>query len=145
MKEAVFYLTVRDLPQFVYRFCRKMYQEQRRVWLVFDDETAMQQMDTQLWSQEDIGFLPHEIIHHTENTTEYTPIVLTLADSGFRLPENAVVINFTDDTLLLQTETVRIIEISADHEAAKQEARRRFAAYRTRGFALTHYDMQGKA
>lgn len=141
--EAVFYLSVADIPRFIYRFCCKMQQEKRQVWLAFDDEAQMRQTDTQLWAQEETGFLPHEIA--ASDSLDAVSVILTDRLHEYQLPESAVVVNFTAEPLADMPVRARIVEISADYDAAKHEARRRFAAYRARGFSLKHHDMQGKS
>ncbi|MDO4640528.1 MAG: DNA polymerase III subunit chi [Neisseria sp.] len=145
MSQATFYTHVADCAGFICRLSARAVSKGERVLVWADDEAQMARIDADLWANPPEGFLPHEIWQEGSTYPEDVPLVLAFGIDLPAVSDNTVVLNVSEsfwcDAPVPPKRVLEIVGGTPDDLAA---ARERFRAYRQKGFAIDHHNMQGK-
>ena len=135
MTRIDFYTNVSDRIQFACRLARKARAAKCRI-VMLAAPADIDALDLALWSVADDTFLPH--VRATDSLTAQTPIILT-DNADDELPHHEVLINLTDTTPVHFARFERLLEVVPGQELEKNAGRERYAYYKERGYALSHF------
>ncbi len=118
----------------------------QRVLVIGQDEAELATFDALLWTFGNRAFVPHEMLGADPAGSE-APVQLS-ADGT--LPAAAsgafdVVVNLRGDAVPDGTGAGRVIEIIDGDDARRQQGRERFRAYRERGLAPSHHNLDSES
>lgn len=146
MPQATFYTHVADAAAFVCRLSARAVAGGGRVLVWAEYETEIERIDADLWRIPPEGFLPHEIWRPGGAYPAETDLVLACGAELPELPEGTTVLNVSEqfwcDAPAVPGRVLEIVGTGLEELAA---ARDRFRAYREKGFAVEHHNMQDKA
>jgi DNA polymerase-3 subunit chi len=110
-----------------------------KVVMILGNDTAMKQMDDALWTADPAGFLPHG--GPRDGHAAEQPIYLTLADEN---PNGATILCILDGSLPASVPTyTKVLDVfDGNNDADVAAARKRWAHYKTQGFALQYVKQQ---
>lgn len=121
---------------FACRLAEKAYRLNNTVHIRAADRRAAEQLDDLLWTFRDGSFVPHEISSNAEDKGESPVFIAYEADSQNNCD---LLINLTDEVPQNIESFARVAEIVTSDDNARQQSRKRFAAYRDQGHSLeTH-------
>ncbi len=136
MTRIDFYHGAADKVAAACRLLNELYLGGRRVMVYAPDDALLARLDTLLWSQPALGFVPHCRLGSPLATE--TPIVI-----GTQLeqtPHYEVLINLDGELPPSFSRFEQLIEIVGNDNADRTPARARFKFYRDRGYALQAHD-----
>lgn len=116
-----------------------------RLFVYCDDPARMNEIDSALWSVDDISFVPHEKL--LDEGSESLPVSL-VNQAGWPLVANRVLpedwlVNLDDDCPPEPTLFNRILEIVSRDDTDKQQARQRWRQYQALGADLHAHQLGG--
>jgi len=126
--------TTRSPELLACQLAEKAYQRQQPTCLLARDRAQAEQLDQLLWTFREDSFLPHAIA--TEQTS--APITIATADQA---PSSDIVINLSERIPEELTNTRRVIEIVANDETAKAQARQRYRHYQQQGNTVNTHNI----
>ncbi len=101
----------------------------------------MSQLDQQLWSFSALDFVPHgRADHFTPAQSALTPILL--CDSAEQGVGRPILVNLTHTVPGSVERFERVIEVVAQDEPDKQNARHRWKQYTELGYEIVRHDLQ---
>lgn len=124
------------------RLLRKARAQDLRIAVVGAPAT-LKQLDTQLWRFSATDFLPHCANEDTPEVQAASPIFLgpeALTQDGFH-----VLVNLGDEVPAGFERFERLIEIVANDDHGRSEARLRWKHYKAQGFDLLQHDLSRKS
>lgn len=139
MTKVDFYTQVSDPALFACRLSQTVFAHGERLLVWLQDEATLAGFSTRLWSFDDAAFVPH--CRQDAPEAAQTPIWLA-ARLGDEHPP--VLLNLTREQPDAPEGFARILEIVGTDEASLANARERFKAYRSMGFAIDHHDMSNR-
>ena len=138
MVRLEFHTDVGDPLGYSCRLLRKAYRRGLKVVVCAEPE-RLNRLDTQLWTFEQLEFVPHARVRGGERPdaalAARTPI--WLVDASAAWPPADVVVNLGPQPIGEPTRFERIIEIVGDDEADRQAGRARWRHYTTLGLSPT--------
>ena len=110
---------------FICKLLQKAYQNKSKIFVYSDNAQLLQQLDDLLWTFADISFIPHAKLGN--EAAKHAPILLTQ-----QLPTQpqSIIINLSQTVPEPIAQFARIIEIVAEIEPLKSQARQRFKFYK---------------
>lgn len=110
-----------------------------RVVMIMDSDAALKTMSDALWTNDPAGFLPHGSLR--DGHAEAQPIFLSLTDSN---PNNADICCVLDGSMPQSPERfTKLLDVfDGNDEAATAGARKRWAEYKAKGYALQYIKQQ---
>jgi DNA polymerase-3 subunit chi len=139
MTRIDFHSNIADRIDYVCRLTRKARAADCRIVLLAQDKAQRDLLDDALWRFSELDFLPH--VHAEDPLAARTPIVLSDSDTT-PLPHHEVLINLSGTTPAHFARFERMVEIISNDETEKIAGRERYAFYKQRGYALTHFDAE---
>jgi DNA polymerase III subunit chi len=136
--EVAFHTGIADKLGYTCRMLRKAYRQGVRV-VVRGDAAELGRLDAQLWTFEQLEFVPHARLRPGEpmnDTLARTPI--WLVDEGAVAPHFAVLVNLGPRPVDRIDGYERVIEIVGEEAADRQAGRQRWRLYERQGQAVTH-------
>lgn len=145
MPKATFYTHVAEPAAFSCRLAARAMRESRvLVWS--DNDETVARIDRDLWQFDAESFVPHEIWQPDRPMPSEAPVLLACGFEMPDLPHGFAVLNLSPDFWSsAPSPPVRVFEIVGTSLEELAEARERFKAYRSSGFEIEHFDMNGKA
>ena len=129
-----FHTDIADPLGYSCRLLRKAYRRGLKV-VVCGEPEILSRLDTQLWTFEQLEFVPHARLRGGERADamllQRTPI--WLADAGASWPHADVVVNLGQQPIAEPARFDRIIEIVGDGQADQQAGRARWRHYAALG------------
>jgi DNA polymerase-3 subunit chi len=124
------------------RLLRKARSQGFRVGVVGEPST-LQRLNQALWSFSETEFLAH-------CTAEDPPLVqeasaLSLGEQAMHRPDLTVLVNLGDQVPEAYERFERLIEVVANDEHGRSEARNRWKYYKAQGFDLVQHDLSKKS
>ena len=118
---------------------QKAWKQGNNIFVNTRSESEAVAFDDLLWTFKDISFLPHCLA--ANNNTENSPIVIGEDNqTNSQIPDHTtVMLNLTDQIPRDTNKLKRILEIVADSENERQQARKRYAEYRDQGHELNNH------
>ena len=143
MTEVAFHFNVPDKLGYACRLVRKASASGAKV-VVTGEAGLLEALDTQLWTFSEADFIPHCLAAAAPpQVLAASPVVL--ADSPRGTPHHEVLVNLGEGGVPEGFERFeRLIELVADEEADRQQARVRWKHYKDRGYELKRHDVAGK-
>lgn len=127
-----------DRQHFVCRLLERIYNEGQRGYAYLPDSSALADLDEALWTFRPGSFVPHELAP----SDEAAPILL---GDGQDLPgDRQVLLNLDYPSLIppdFFSSFERCLEFVSGDDAERAAARKRYAFYRDRGYALDTFDL----
>ena len=122
--------------QYVCRLTEKAYTQGCHIHIHTADDSMTEQLDELLWTFRERSFIPHQASCAGDELC-----AVTLNHS--KLPEKReVLINLATEVPSFYAHFERIIEVIANDETVKQQARARFRYYTERGEKPTHLELK---
>ena len=127
---------------FVCALIQKVWKQGNNIFIKTDSESAATALDDLLWTFKDISFLPHCFM--TEDNADTAPIVIGHANQvdGLIPDHTRVMVNLADQIPAELNKVERILEIVAGNEEERQQARQRYADYRSQGHVLNKHTIE---
>lgn len=117
---------------FVCTLIQKVWQQGNNIFINTASEADATVMDDLLWTFKDLSFLPHCLA--ADDNAENSPIVIA---HEYPIPNHAaVLLNLADKMPHHISKVKKILEIVAGSEDERQQARKRYTAYRKQGHTL---------
>ncbi len=140
MTKVNFYSNVSDRQRFMLRLLKKALADQQPVLIFAEDETAARQLDTWLWSFDEISFVPHCLAN--DPLVADTPVQITWP--GGAVPHQSILLNLAAAPAPIAGRFEKLLEIVSTDADDRAAGRERFRYYRERGYPLENFDMTGK-
>jgi len=105
------------------------------------DAEMANRLDRLLWTQPQLGFLPH--CRADSPLAAETPVLLT--DTLGEPPQDACLLNLANELPASFSRFEHLVEIVSVDDADRLPARERFKFYRDRGYAIENRDISGAA
>ena len=127
---------------FVCALIQKVWKQGNNIFINTASESAATALDDLLWTFKDINFLPHCFV--TEDNADTAPIVIGHANQvDSQIPDHTpVMVNLADQIPAELNNVERILEIVAGNEEERQQARQRYADYRSQGHVLNKHTIE---
>ena len=143
IQKAAFYILNNDpSPKgrilYACRIIAKAYNNNHQIYVHTNSLDEAQNFDTQLWTFNDISFIPHEI--YTPNSNLDIPILIGYGDN-FPARTNNILVNFTHEIAPFYRQFGHIIEIIPNEENLKATARQRFQIYQKDGYTTEVFNV----
>jgi len=123
--------------RFACTIANKAWQQGNTVYIQTSSREIAGTMDDLLWTFNDISFIPHAMTDSGENPGER--VVIGWQD---RPPGNyEVLINLAPEISSMAERFARIVEIVSGDDRLRDQARKRYKAYRERGFELQNHTL----
>lgn len=143
MPRVDFYVLPETSPaeRFACTIANKAWQQGHTVYIATLSREAAEVMDDLLWTFQDISFLPHALAQ-----TDVPPAEPVVIGWNGRLPgEYEVLINLTADIPDGVENFARIVEIVAGSHERRELARKRYRAYRARGYEMHDHTLEAES
>lgn len=127
--------------QFICRLVARVFGAGEGLWVRVSDDEAAETFNTQLWTWDDLSFIPHA--RPNDPGAEETPVLIHPTLPHERWP--AVVLNLADDAVtdLPNTPSLRVLEVVCADE--REVGRLRYAHYKQQGHALSVHNLDAAA
>ena len=138
MTKVDFYiLNTGSQEQLACKLVEKAYSLGHRIYIHTANEAQAKHMDELLWTYSPGSFLPHQRYRPGEQAD--SPIVVGSAEA----PEtdSEVLVNLAPAVPLFFSRFLRVAELVAPNDQAKQQGRERFRFYRDRGYPLDSHTL----
>lgn len=139
MPEVAFHTGIGDKTGYACRLLRKAWRQRQRV-AVFGDAAALARLDTALWLFEPQEFVPHARLAAgcvPSAAMARTPI--WLLEPGAQPPYRDVLVNLGPDLPDEADQFARVLELVDDSDDDRLAGRRRWQAYKSRGWTVVHH------
>jgi DNA polymerase-3 subunit chi len=140
MTQVDFYFNAADKYHLAANLSSKALAQAARMFVFTPDDAATQQMESVLWSFQQVSFIPHCRSSHA--LAAETPVIVD--HQAEPLVHDDVLLNLCAEHPPFFSRFRRLIEIVGNDETDKAAARERFKFYRDRGYAINRHDMVGK-
>lgn len=141
MTSIGFYFNVADKPLLVNQLVQKALRQHRQATLFTVDETAAATLSDQLWQFEPTAFNANVLANQA--LAQVTPVLIEW--QAQRVQQDDLLINLQPMQLTMFSRFKHLFELVGLDETDKQEARKRFAFYRDRGYDIKSVDMLKKS
>jgi DNA polymerase-3 subunit chi len=136
-----FHFNAPDKVGYAFRLLRKAWAKGAKV-AVTAEPAFLRDLDTTLWTQEALDFLPHCLSTAAANIVEATPIVL--CESARSSPHHDVLVNLGAAVPEGFERFERLIEVVSMDEDDRAGARGRWQHYKSRGYDIKRVDLELK-
>ncbi|MAZ39722.1 MAG: DNA polymerase III subunit chi [Legionellales bacterium] len=123
--------------EFVCRLLEKAYKQRHQIFVLCKDQTQTHALDELLWTFKDISFLPHNILGEGPEP----PPPIQLGDTVIPNKHRDILITLKHYQLEQPNKYRRIIEVIANNEADKENARINYRRYREINCQLHSHDL----
>jgi len=123
---------------FACRITEKAYKMQHNIVIQAENNKDIESLDGLLWNFRDDSFVPHKTTN-TETNNALQSIVVP--DKKKETNKEDILINLSGLISDNHRKYQRIIEIVANEDKDKENARKRFAAYRKLGYKIKSHDI----
>lgn len=137
MTSIGFYFNVVDKPALVKQLVQKALLQHRQVTLLTIDEAAANHISDALWLSIPTTFNANVLAHHP--LASMTPVLVEW--QAQRVQQDDLLINLQPTQLTMFSRFRQLAELVGLEDSDKAEARKRFAFYRDRGYAIKSVDM----
>ncbi len=137
MTHIDFYYNAASKSGVAMQLAAKAYRAGRHTLLYTADERLAAELDSALWTAQQLSFIPHVRCGHA--LAARTPVLIGTAPDEMASAD--VLINLADAMPPFFGRFERLIEIVTADEGDRQQARGRFRQYRERGYALQTHDL----
>jgi DNA polymerase-3 subunit chi len=142
MTEVAFHFNVPDKLAYACRLLRKATGAGSKV-VVTGEAQLLRALDTQLWTFSALEFIPHCHASADAQVLSASPVVL--ADAPPRgTPHQEVLVNLGGGVPEGFERFERLIELVAQDDADRQQARARWKHYADRGYAIQRHDLAAR-
>jgi len=124
--------------RFACMMTHKVWSEGQLLFINTATREMAEAFDNLLWTYHDISFVPHEIMDAVKSGE--SPVIIGW--QGKTPEQSEVILNLAPDIPTNAERFARIIEIVADDQILKQQARNRYREYRERGFDLHNHNIE---
>lgn len=140
MTQVDFYILLDNSTQerFACTIANKAWLDGKRVYIQTASKEAADVMDDLLWTFRDTSFLPHAMAGTVTPPSE--TVIVGWADQ--RPADNEIFINLTQDIPATAEGYDRIVEIVTGDLLQRENSRKRYRAYRERGYELHNYTIK---
>jgi len=128
--------TIKERNLYLCAVVDKAYREGKKVFIVADANAATE-IDQQLWTFRDIGFVPHAPVRDVKLAAK-APILIGSMDE-LQGREVDVAINLTDHALSMLGCAATLVEIVCDTEESKELSRKKVREYRAQGVKINYF------
>ena len=135
MTRIDFYQIGGDETLFTCRLIDKVYRRGHRIYVHTGDEAIARKLDEQLWVFRQDALIPH-CLH-----TEPLDVPVKIGFNHEPLEHQDVLINLTDSIPDFFSRFDRVAEVVPVNENTRQSARRNYAYYKDRGYALKYHQV----
>lgn len=140
MTRVDFYSNTRDKLDVVRKLVVKARQSGQCVLIHVSDPRLAEELDTYLWTQPPLSFLPHVRAGHSQ--ARRTPVIIGDTPDDIASPD--LLINLNTETPGYFGRFERLLEVVGTDPEELRAGRRRYRYYQERGYELKHNDMTGK-
>lgn len=138
MTKIDFFSNAPNRLDYVVRLLHKVRTAQQTA-VVYGEAPTLNALSEALWQSK--GFVAHDL----ETVDEACSASITLLSSALdTFPHHEVLINLSDETPVFFASFNRLIEVVPNDDKPKQAARDRWGFYKSRGYQLTHHDINAK-
>ena len=139
MTEVAFHFNVADKLTYACRLLRKATASGSKV-VVTGEASLLRTLDTELWTFSALEFIPHcHAASAPAQVLAASPVVL--ADSPRGTPHQEVLVNLGGAVPEGFESFERLIELVAQEDGDRQQARARWKHYADRGYAIQRHDL----
>lgn len=142
MTQIEFHFNSAERLRYTCRLLRKATGQSLRVGVV-GSEATLRQLDAALWAFSDVDFLPHCSAEDAPDLQQASPI--RLHPEPLQLSGLDVLVNLGDEVPAGFESFPRLVEIVANDEHGRMEARQRWRHYKALGYALKQHDLSESA
>lgn len=130
--------TLKERNFYLCNLLERFYHEGKKAFVVANLDMA-REIDQQLWTFRDVGFVPHALVSDTKLADKASILIGTLGD--LVNTEIEFIANLTDQALTSLTFSANLIELVCDLEEAKEISRKKVRAYRAAGMAIDYFKL----
>lgn len=137
MTRVEFYHNARDKADVARKLAAKAFAAGQCALLYTRDERLAAELDSDLWTRQQLSFLPHVRCGHPR--AAQTPVLI--GDDPAPMASPDLLINLAAEAPSCFSRFERVIEVVTEDEADRQAARDRYRFYRERGYELKVVDL----
>ncbi|TCJ19538.1 DNA polymerase III subunit chi [Parasulfuritortus cantonensis] len=137
MTRVDFYFNAHDRIEVARRLAAKVLQSGQRALLYVSDPALAAELDSGLWTQDKLSFLPHVRCGHP--LAAETPLLIGTDPAA--LASHDVLINLDNACPTCFSRFERLLEVVSTDPADRDPARERYRFYRDRGYAIENHDL----
>jgi DNA polymerase-3 subunit chi len=132
-----FYFNAADPLQVACRLAGKALAQKKRLLIYTPQSETVQRIDRMLWTWPAVAFVPHCPTH--DPLAPDTPVLIGAETDT--APPCEVLLNLSAECPPRFERFDRLLEVVGTGEEEKQQARRRYAFYRDRGYKIASHDL----
>jgi DNA polymerase-3 subunit chi len=140
MTRIDFYFNADDKADVARKLAAKAYQAGQCALLFSADPAEAERLDSLLWTQPQLAFVPHVRCRHP--LAKQTPILI--GDDPEPLASPDLLVNLGVERPPCFSRFERLIEVVSRDPADRQAARERFRFYKERGYAIETRDLDAR-
>lgn len=137
MTRVDFHFNAPDKLLYGCRLVRKIYRSGGKVLVWCEDPTVLAKFDQLLWTFSEQEFIPH--VGAGDALAPETPVLLTA--EAVESAHHEVVVNLGLHTPPMFSRFDRLIEVVANQDTDREQARERWRFYKDRGYPLQAHDL----
>jgi DNA polymerase-3 subunit chi len=141
MTEVAFHFNAPDKQAYACRLLRKAFLKGARLMVLADPADAVP-LDTALWTFSPCDFIPHARVGDAPQVHAHSPIrILSELPAGLDGTSESVLVNLRGTVPVGFQRFARVIEVVAQAEADRLQARERWRHYRLEGIEPQRHDL----
>ncbi|MFM8548488.1 MAG: DNA polymerase III subunit chi [Betaproteobacteria bacterium] len=137
MTRVDFHFNAPDKLLYGCRLVRKVYRSGSKVLVWCEDPATLAKFDQLLWTFSEQDFIPH--VGAGDALAAATPVLLTAEQ--VESPHHEVIVNLGSATPPMFSRFDRLVEVVANSDPDRAQARERWRFYKDRGYPLHAHDL----
>lgn len=138
MTRVGFYFNASSKAEVARKLCAKAWQAGKQVLIYTRDEALARDIDSGLWTGQQLSFMPHVRCGHP--LAKETPILIGSEADELASPD--ILINLDVESPPFFSRFERLLEVVTPAPADREAGRERFKFYKARGYPLETVDLQ---
>jgi DNA polymerase-3 subunit chi len=144
MPEVAFHTGVADKVGYTCRLLRKAWRQRTRV-VVAGDGPVLDRLDTALWVFDPQEFIPHGRLGAGAPSPRLARTPIWLVEPGAEPPHRDVLVNLGPQAFVAAEQFGRVLELVDASDEDRAAGRRRWNAYKSAGWTVTHHPQEAQA
>ena len=141
MSNRIHFYNIQDAPNSIKSICKiinKYYKECYKVVVMSDNDDIICSLDKDLWTFEQISFVPHCLINNLDSDCNVVLISKEYICDKSYLRDFDVIINLSDNLCDFQYESKIYIEVVTSNDKQRDRAREKYKHYKNLNIELDY-------
>jgi len=141
LSNRIHFYNIQDAPNSIKSICKiinKYYKEGYKVVVISDNDDIICSLDKDLWTFEQISFLPHCLISNLDSDCNVVLVSKEYISDKSYLHDFDVIINLSDNLCDFQYENKIYIEVVTSNDKQRDRAREKYKHYKNLNIELDY-------